>query len=88
MPPVPGGLVLLPLADHHRSVDGQLVQRHAHRVDGGLVGGLVVTAPQPAARRDRGLLGDREELGGADAPRLVGVELGHRQPREAARRAS
>ena len=44
------------LADHHRAVDVEDVERLAHRVDGGLVGGLLVAiADQAGARQGRGL---------------------------------
>ena len=56
------GLVLLPLADHHDAVHRHRVQREAHRVDGGLVGGLLVAAPDPARGRQRGRLGDPHQL--------------------------
>ena len=43
-------LVALALADHDRAVDVEHVQRLAHGVDGGLVGGLLVAvADQPGA---------------------------------------
>ena len=49
-------LVALALADHHGAVDVEHVERLAHRVDGGLVGGLLVAvADQPGAGEGRGL---------------------------------
>ena len=44
-------LVLLALADHDDAVHRHRVEREAHRVDGGLVGGLLVAAARPSAPR-------------------------------------
>ena len=41
--------VALALADHHGAADGQRVERAPHGIDGGLVGGLLVAAPDQTA---------------------------------------
>ncbi|OIQ70650.1 hypothetical protein GALL_477350 [mine drainage metagenome] len=46
-------LVALSLADHHDAVDIQQVQLLAHRVDSGLIGGLLIAAPDHARRGQR-----------------------------------
>jgi hypothetical protein len=46
-------LVALALADHHRSVERELVELGAHRLDRGGVGGIVVAAADPVRRGDR-----------------------------------
>ena len=51
-------LVALALADHDRAVDRQAVQRLPHRIDGGLVGGLLVAPPHQPRSRQRRQLGD------------------------------
>jgi hypothetical protein len=43
-------LVAFPFADHHDALDIQHVQLVAHRVDGGLVGGLLVAAADVIGR--------------------------------------
>ena len=49
-------LVALAFADHDRAVDGERIERRAHRVDRGLVGRLFVTPPhQPRGREGRRL---------------------------------
>ncbi len=55
-------LVLLALADHHDAVHVDRVQHGVHAVDGGLVGGLLVAAADPARGGQRGGLGDAHEL--------------------------
>ena len=55
-------LVLLALADHDDAVHRHGVQREAHRVDGGLVGRLLVAAADPARGGQRGGLGDAHQL--------------------------
>ena len=64
-------LVLLALADHDDAVHGDGVEHRAHGVDGGLVGGDLVAAPDPARRGQRGRLGHTDELEGE-------VAIGHR----------
>ena len=56
------GLVLLPLPDHHDAVHRDRVEHVAHRVDGGLVGTLLVAAADHPRRRERGRLGHPHEL--------------------------
>ena len=56
------GLVLLALADHDDAVHRHGVEHVPHRVHGGLVGRLLVTAPDQARRRQRGRLGDAHQL--------------------------
>ena len=55
-------LVLLPLADHDDAVHVDRVQHGVHAVDGGLVGGLLVAAADPARGLQRGGLRDAHEL--------------------------
>ena len=66
-------LVLLALADHDDAVHRDRVEDEAHRVDGGLVGGDLVAAPDPAGGGERRRLGDADEL-----QREVAVGLGGR----------
>ena len=73
-------LVALALADHDRSVDGQAVEFAAHRIDGGLVGGLLVAPPAQARGRNRGALGDAHEFerqNALDDVLLFNDEIGH-----------
>src|SRR5206468_11685232 len=46
-------LVLLPLADHHDAVHRDGVEHPAHRVDGRLVGALLLAASDPPRRPQR-----------------------------------
>jgi len=55
-------LVLLPLADDDDALHGDGVEHRAHGVDGRLVGGLLVAAPDPARAAERGGLGHADEL--------------------------
>ena len=55
-------LVLLALADDDDAVHRDRVEHEAHRVDGGLVGGDLVAAADPAGGGERGGLGDAHEL--------------------------
>ena len=55
-------LVLLPLADHDDAAHGDGVDHQPHRVDRGLVGGVLVAAPDPAGRERGGGLGYAHEL--------------------------
>ena len=55
-------LVLLALADHDDAVHVDGVEHGVHAVDGGLVGGLLVAAPDVAAGGQRGGLGHAHEL--------------------------
>ena len=55
-------LVALALADHDGAVDRQAVQRLAHRIDGGLIGGLLVAAAHQARGRERRRLGHPHRL--------------------------
>ena len=55
-------LVLLALADHDDAVHRDRVEHVAHTVDGGLVGGLLVAHADEWSRRQRGGLGDADEL--------------------------
>ena len=64
-------LVLLALADDDGAVHRDRVEDVAHRVDGGLVGGDLVAAADPAGRGEGGGLGDADEL-----EREVAVGLG------------
>ena len=57
-------LVLLALADHDDAVHVDGVQREAHGVDGGLVGGDLVALAHPAGGRQRGSLGNASQLEG------------------------
>ncbi len=54
--------VLLPLADDDDAAHDDRVEHRAHRVDRRLVGGDLVTAPDPAAGAHRRGLGDAHEL--------------------------
>ncbi len=54
--------VLLAFADHDDAVHADGVEHRAHRVDGGLVGRVLVAAPDPAAGAHRGSLGHAHEL--------------------------
>jgi hypothetical protein len=47
------GLVALALADHHRAVDVQIVERGAHRFHGGGIGGLFIAAADQLGGADR-----------------------------------
>src|SRR3712207_7208665 len=51
-------LVLLPLADHDDPVHLDGVEHQSHRVDGRLVGALLLAAADPPRRRHRRRLGD------------------------------
>ena len=76
-------LVELALADHHRAVNRQLVELAAHRVDRGLVGGLVLAVAAQPRSRHRGALGDAHDLDGEDAlQQLAGLngDRRHRAP--------
>jgi hypothetical protein len=55
-------LVLLALADDDDPVHRHGVEHQAHAVDGGLVGGLLVAAADPAPGAQRACLGDADEL--------------------------
>ena len=55
-------LVLLALADHDDAVHRDRVEHVAHRVDGGLVGGLLVAAPDHPRRGQSSGLGHAHEL--------------------------
>ncbi len=57
-------LVALALADHHRAVDGEAVEREAHRVDRGLIGRLLVAAPHQPRGRERRRFGHAHRLEG------------------------
>ena len=57
-----GRLVLLALADHDDAAHGDGADELAHRVDRCAVAAVLVAAPDPAARRHRGRLGDTDEL--------------------------
>ena len=75
-------LVLLALADHDDAVHRDRVEHEAHRVDGGLVGGDLVAAADPAGGGQRRRLGDADQL-----QREVAVRLGlARSPPSRARR--
>ena len=50
-------LVALALADHHDACDVQKIQLVAHGVDGGLIGGLFIAAPDQTGRGQRRRLG-------------------------------
>ena len=62
-------LVALALADDDRAVDRQAVQLAAHRVDGGLVGRLLVAVAAQARGGDGGALGDADEFQSRDSAR-------------------
>ena len=55
-------LVALALADHHRAVDVERVERLAHGVDRGLVGLVLVAAAHQPRRGDGGRLGDAHDF--------------------------
>ena len=55
-------LVALALADHHRAVDVERVQRRAHRLDRGMIGRLLVAAADQLRRRHRRRLGHPDHL--------------------------
>ncbi len=57
-------LVLLPLADHDDAVHLDGAEHQPHRVDGGLVGLLLLAPPDPAGRSERRRFGDADELEG------------------------
>ena len=60
-------LVALALADHDGAVDVERVERGAHRLDRGGVGGLLVAAADQLRGGDRGRLGDPNHLQHQDA---------------------
>ena len=60
-------LVALALADHHGAFDRQLVELAAHRIDRGLVGGLLVAVAAQPRRRHRRALGHPHDLEGENA---------------------
>ena len=60
-------LVALALADDHGAVHRQLVERGAHRLDGGSVGGLLVAAADQPRGGDRRGFGDSHHLEDEDA---------------------
>ena len=68
-------LVLLPLADHDHAFHRDGVEHRPHRVDGGLVGGDLVAAPDPAAGAHGSGLGDADQL-----ESKVAVGTGGRHP--------
>ena len=72
------GLVLLPLADHDDAVHRHRVEHVAHRVDGGLVGALLVAAPDHPRGRQRRRLGDAHQLEREVAVRPAGNLNAHR----------
>ena len=55
-------LVLLALADHDDAVHRHRVEHQPHRVDGGLVGRLLLAPPHPAGGGKRRGLGDPDQL--------------------------
>ena len=55
-------LVALALADDDRAGDVDVVERLAHALDGGVVGGVLVALAHPAAGGERRSLGDLEHL--------------------------
>ena len=55
-------LVALALADHHRAVHLERVERRPHRLDGGMVGGLLVAPADQLRRRDRRRFGHPHHL--------------------------
>ena len=57
-------LVLLALADDHDAVHVDEPEAPAHRIDGGLVGLLLLVAPHVPGRGHRGALGDADQLEG------------------------
>ena len=69
-----GRLVALALADHDGAVDGEAVERPAHGVDGGLVGGLLVAASHQLGGRQRRRLRHPDRLEGEIA---IHRGLGH-----------
>ncbi len=70
-------LVLLPLADHDDAVHRHGVEHEPHRVDGGLVGGLLVAAADPPRGAERGRLGDADQL---ERKVAIGGGRGHQRP--------
>ena len=54
-----------------------VLEHEAHRVDGGLVGGLLVAHADEARRRQGGGLGHAHELQGEVAVGAGGAEFGH-----------
>ena len=71
-------LVALALADDHDALDVEQVELRAHRVDRGLVGGLLVAAADQLRRRDRRGLGDpgeaqRQHAVGEDVSSDIGI---------------
>ena len=69
-------LVLLALADHDDAVHLDGVQRVAHAVDRGLVGGLLVAFADQRRRGERRGLGDARKLEGEIAIGLLGGGVG------------
>ena len=63
-------LVLLALADHDDAVHLDGAEHQAHRVDGSLVGLLLLAPPDPAGRSERRGLCDADELEGEVAYRV------------------
>ena len=75
-------VVLLALADDDRAAHADRADHEAHRVDGGLVGVVLVAPSDPACRGHRRRLGDAHQLEGEVAVGPVGVAHGA-DPRDA-----
>ena len=74
-------LVALALADDHGAVHRQRVERGAHRLDRGGIGGVIVAAPDPGRGGDRGGLGYPDHFEHEDSVedrRSGGAGAGHR----------
>ena len=75
--------VPLPLADDDRALNVHDVEDPPHRRDGGLIGGVLVSASHPAGGRERGRLGDTHQLEAE-----VSIHLGQVSGSELRRRRS
>ncbi len=82
------GLVLLALADDHDAVHRDGRHHVPHRVDGRLVGGVLVAAPDPARGGQRRGLGDTDEFEGEVAIRRLALHASDRRPAAARRLAT
>ncbi len=69
-----GGLVLLALADDDDATHRHRADQSSHGVDGGLVGAVLVAAPDPPGGCERGRLGHSDEFEGEVAVRCLPLD--------------
>ena len=70
-----GSFVPLALPDHHGAINIQHVQSGSHRINGGLISGLLIAPPHPAHAGDRRDLSDTHGLQGKIA--IFTLIVGH-----------